>query len=171
MNNDPASELVEVVDRDGSVIDVVPRSEVRARNLRHRCTYVTVVTGAGEVVVHQRADWKDVYPSFWDLAFGGIAGVGETWETAAKRELAEEAGVRGVELVDLGSVFYDEEDGRVVGRVFVTVYDGALQFDDGEVVGADRVPIDRIDGWLEGREVCPDSKLLALPLVRQYLDR
>ncbi|MGI9615990.1 MAG: NUDIX domain-containing protein [Acidimicrobiales bacterium] len=169
MNADPASELVEVVARDGSVLDIVPRSEVRARNLWHRCTYVAVVTGAGELVVHQRADWKDVYPSFWDLAFGGIAGVGEPWETAAKRELAEEAGVRSVDLVDLGPVFYDEDDGRVVGRVFVTIYEGTLQFDDGEVVGADRVPIDRIDGWLEGRQVCPDSKLLVLPLVRRHL--
>ena len=128
-----------------------------------------MVTSAAEVVVHQRADWKDVYPSFWDLAFGGIAGVGETWETAAKRELAEEAGVSGLELVDLGPVHYDEDDGRVVGRVFVTVFDGALRFDDGEVVGADRVPMARIDSWLEGHDVCPDSKLLALPLVRQHL--
>ncbi len=169
MPGDPSTELVEVVEVDGTVIDVVTRGEIRAGNLRHRCTYVVVATTAGELVVHQRADWKDVYPSYWDLAFGGIAGVGEAWEDAARRELAEEAGVRGVDLVDLGDVAYDAADGRVVGRVFVAIHDGDLHFDDGEVVAVDRVPLAEIDGWLDGRDVCPDSRQLALPLVVDHL--
>ena len=169
MAGDPSSELVEVVDPDGTVIDVVTRREVRVGNLRHRCTYVAVVTSDGELVVHQRADWKDVYPSYWDVAFGGIAGVGEGWGEAAERELAEEAGVRGVELVDLGPVAYDADDGRLVGRVFLATHDGELHFDDGEVVADDRVPVGEIDGWLDGRDVCPDSRLIALPLVLDHM--
>ena len=31
-----------------------------------------------------------MWPSYWDLAFGGVCGVGETFETSAVRELAEE---------------------------------------------------------------------------------
>jgi isopentenyldiphosphate isomerase len=169
MTQDPSSELVEVVDPDGTVVEVVTREAIRAGNLRHRCTYVVVVTTAGELVVHQRADWKDVYPSYWDVAFGGIAGVGEGWEQAARRELAEEAGVDGVDLVELGPVTYDEADGRIVGRVFVATYDGRLRFDDGEVVADDRVPASQIDDWLDGRDVCPDSRQLALPLALRHL--
>lgn len=171
MPADPSSELVEVVDPDGNVVDVVPRHEIRAKNLRHRCTYVVLVTSAGELVVHQRADWKDVFPSFWDMAFGGIADVGESWDDAARRELREEAGVTGADLVDLGPVTYESpSNGRVVGRVYMAVYDGAIEFDDGEVVAVDRVPVADIDGWLDGRDVCPDSKLLALPLVLDHLE-
>src|SRR5690606_5285189 len=84
-----ASEPVEVVDRNGTVVDVVDRARMRAKRLRHRCTYVAVVDAADRVVVHRRADWKDVWPGRWDIAFGGVVAVGETWDAAAARELAE----------------------------------------------------------------------------------
>jgi 8-oxo-dGTP pyrophosphatase MutT (NUDIX family) len=169
MAGEPASELVEVLDDDGEVVDVVAREVVRAGNLRHRCTYVAVVTSRDELVVHQRAAWKDVYPSYWDVCFGGVAGVGEQWESSALRELAEEAGVTGEPLVDLGSVAYDEADGRIVGRVFLVRYDGPLSCPDGEVFRVDRVPLADLDTWIEGRTVCPDSKGAALPVVRAHL--
>lgn len=163
--SDPGDELVEWVDVDGTVIEVVTRKRVREETLRHRCTYVAVLTEANELVVHQRADWKDVYPSYWDLCFGGISGVGEPWEQAAQRELAEEAGIIDAELIPLGEVFYDEDDGRIVGRAYLTRYDGPLDCPDGEVVAVDRIPLDQLDQWLADRPVCDDSKLLVLPLV------
>ncbi len=165
------SELVEVVDEDGAVIEVVTRAAVRAGNLRHRCTYVAVVTSDDRLVVHQRADWKDVYPSYWDLCFGGLAGVGESWDAAARRELAEEAGVADVGLIELGRVTYDAEDGRIVGEAYLARYDGALSCDDGEVVATDSVAIADVDRWLAGRDVCPDSVMLVLPLVQSHLHR
>ncbi|MEM9134507.1 MAG: NUDIX domain-containing protein [Actinomycetota bacterium] len=168
--SDPAAELVEWVDADGSVIDVVTRERVRAETLRHRCTYVAVLTTDDDLIVHQRADWKDVYPSYWDLAFGGITGVGEPWDEAARRELAEEAGVEGTELVPLGPVRYDADDGHIVGRVYLTRHDGPLSCPDGEVVATGRVPLAGIDRWLEGRRVCLDSLQLVLPLVRAAVE-
>ena len=68
----PADELVEVVDADGNVERVVTRAEMRAQNLPHRNIAVVVQRSDGRLVVHQRADWKDVYPSLWDVAFGGV---------------------------------------------------------------------------------------------------
>ena len=64
--------------------------------------YVVVLRPGDRVVVHQRAAWKDVAPSAWDLAFGGVCGVGEGWLESATRELAEEAGLTDVPLTDLG---------------------------------------------------------------------
>ena len=72
-----ADEPVEIIDERGTVIAVVRRAEMRAGNLRHRNIAVFVQRGDGRLVVHQRADWKDVYPSAWDIAFGGVPGVGE----------------------------------------------------------------------------------------------
>lgn len=161
----PAGELVEVVDATGAVIRVVTRAEVRAGNLRHRCTYIAVVDGDGRLVVHQRADWKDVYPSYWDLCFGGICGVGEEWERSAARELAEEAGVTGAALRLLGPVTYDAHDGHIVGRVYLARWGGAVTCPDGEVVAVDRIPLADLGRWLVGRPVCPDSAAVVAPLL------
>src|SRR5947209_15330433 len=96
-------EQVEILNERGAVVDVVGRDVMRAENLRHRAVYVAVVDGK-RLLVHQRAAWKDVWPARWDIAFGGVCGVGERWSDAAIRELAEEAGVVVAEreLLDLG---------------------------------------------------------------------
>ena len=163
------SELVEVVDENGVVLRVVSRQEIRAGTLRHRCTYIAVVTSDEQVIVHQRAAWKDVYPGYWDVCFGGVCAVGEGWEASAQRELAEEAGITGVALTELGPVAYDEDDGRIVGRAYLARFDGPVAFTDGEVVAVDCIPLAELDSWLAGRDVCPDSEQLVLPLVRRYL--
>jgi len=152
-----------VIDVDGAVIGVVTRREMRARNLRHRCTYIAVVTSSGELVVHQRADWKDVYPGWWDVAFGGVCGVGEDWLLSARRELAEEAGISGAELEDLGPVAWKD---LIVGRVFLARHDGGLTCPDGEVQQVDRVPLADLGGWLDTSEVCLDSIDLVVPKLR-----
>ena len=121
-----AEELVEEIDEHGSVVRVVTRAEMRAQNLRHRTVAVVVVTGAGEVVAHRRADWKDVWPGQWDVCFGGVTRVGEDWVEAARRELAEEAGIEvdAPALRELGDGSYADADVSEYSRVFVTTHDG-----------------------------------------------
>ena len=155
-----AEEPVEVVDEAGAVLDVVARSVMRAGRLRHRCTYVVVVDLEERLVVHQRALWKDVWPGRWDVAFGGVVGVGEEWGTAALRELREEAGI-DAGLQALGGGTYDDADVSVLGRVYLARHDGPFTFPDGEVLQADRIPLDEIEAWISGRELCPDSLTLA----------
>lgn len=164
---DPADELVEVVDLDGTVLDVVTRAAIRAGVLRHRCTYVVVTTSDRHLVVHQRAEWKDVYPGWWDVAFGGICDVAEPWDVAARRELLEEAGLAEPSLEPLGSLLYEADDGRVLGRVYHVVSDTEPSCPDGEVVAVDRVPLDHLAAWLDGRSVCHDSRQEVVPLVAE----
>ncbi len=160
-----ADELVEVVDTEGRVLRVVSRAEMRRSTLRHRSTYIVVIRSNGALVVHRRSDWKDVYPGFWDIAFGGVAAVGEDWETAAARELAEEAGITGVTLQDMGSGSYDAPDGHVVARRFLARTDLDVTCPDGEVVEAGEVLRSHLDEWLSTHDVCPDSLSLMLPLL------
>src|SRR5690606_12487279 len=117
-----ADELVEEIDEHGSVVRVVTRAEMRAQNLRHRTVAVVVITGAGEVVAHRRADWKDVWPGRWDVCFGGVTRVDEDWVEAARRELAEEAGIEvdAPALRELGDGSYADADVSEYSRVFVT---------------------------------------------------
>lgn len=155
-----ADEPVEVVDEAGTVLDVVPRSVMRARRLRHRCTYIVVVDLDERLVVHQRALWKDVWPGRWDVAFGGVVGVGEDWGQAALRELREEAGI-DAGLQALGGGTYDDFDVSVLGQVYLARHDGPFTFPDGEVLQADRIPLDEVEAWIAGHELCPDSLALA----------
>ena len=169
------SERVEHVSVTGEVIEVVTRFELRRRRLRHRCTYIAVVTTDRRIVVHRRADWKDVYPGYWDLCFGGICGVGEPWLPAAQRELLEEAGLTG-ELLDLGPVTYpsslqtesSDVTGSIVGRVFLLESDSVPTCPDGEVVEIDWVPLAYLDRWLTTRSVCPDSATVVPPLLHRW---
>src|SRR5438477_357932 len=93
MAQSPADELVDVTDATGTVIGTATRREMRARNLPHRCTYVLVFNRRGDLFVHQRTATKDVNPSFWDVAAGGVVAAGESFDDSARRELREELGV------------------------------------------------------------------------------
>lgn len=148
-----------MVDRDGTVLDVVPRARMRAERLRHRCTFIALVDSEGRLVVHQRAPWKDIWPGRWDIAFGGVVAVGEQWDDAAARELAEEAGVE-VPLTHLGEGTFDDDHVSLIGHVYVGRHDGSIDFADGEVVAVDRVPFADLDQWLTRHETTPDSVAL-----------
>ena len=158
-----AGELVEAVDVDGTVLGVVTRAEVRARGIRHRTVFIAVLDGAGEhLLVHRRAGWKDVWPSAWDLAFGGICGVGEPWADAAERELAEEAGL-AASLTWVGEGCYDAEGVAEVAHVFTARSDDEPNCPDGEVAEVAWVPLAGLGAWVAERPVCPDSVALVLP--------
>lgn len=162
-----ADELVDLVDVDDRVVEVVTRAEMRARGaaVRHRACYVAVVTSGGELVVHRRADWKEVYPGYWDICFGGVLGAGEAWDDAARRELAEEAGV-DAEPVLLGTGAWSAEDTNLNARIYLARSDGPFTCPDGEVVEVATIAVADLDSWLAGRNVCPDSVDLVGPHLR-----
>ena len=155
-----ADELVEHVDEDGNVIAVVTRHQMRAERLRHRCVYLLVVHD-GHLLVHRRAADKDIWPGRWDVAAGGVAGAGEPWDAAARRELAEELGI-AAEPFAVGEGIWQGEEAAVVGRVYVVEHPGPFRFDDGEVVEARFVGRTELDDLLAAEPVCPDSVALAL---------
>jgi isopentenyldiphosphate isomerase len=158
----PEQELVDALDDDGNVVGTVTRGEVRADNLWHRSVFIVVVNATDEILVHRRAEWKDLWPDRWDIAVGGVVGAGEPWELAAARELAEEIGV-SVELGYLGEDVYADDEVREVARVYHARTEGPFTFADGEIVEAAWVPVAQLREWLATRAVCPDSVALVLP--------
>jgi 8-oxo-dGTP pyrophosphatase MutT (NUDIX family) len=159
-----ADELVDLVDEQDHVIEVVTRAEMRARGerARHRACYVAVLTSDDELVVHRRADWKDVYPGWWDVCFGGVLGAGEPWPDAARRELLEEAGIVA-EPELLGAATWEAPGVRLNGQVFLARSDGPFTCPDGEVVEIATVPRGELAAWVASHDVCPDSVDLVLP--------
>ncbi|MCH0539487.1 NUDIX domain-containing protein [Streptomyces sp. MUM 203J] len=96
MSVSPAEELVDVVDEHDEVVRRLPRGEVYALGLRHRCVFVLVRDAEDRVFVHRRTAAKLVFPSLYDMFVGGVVGAGESYDAAALREAEEELGVRGL---------------------------------------------------------------------------
>ena len=121
-----------------------------------------MLTTRDELVVHRRAEWKDVYPGWWDVCFGGVLGAGEAWDDAARRELREEAGIEATpELVGIDR--WDRPGVGLNARIYLVTHDGPYPCPDGEVVEVATVPLTDLDDWLDGRSVCPDSVDLVVP--------
>ena len=117
-------ELVEIVDDDDRVVATVTRAEMRTGRLRHRCVFLVVRRPDGRVLVHQRSPAKDIWPSAWDIAVGGVVTAGEAWDAAAARELAEEVGIEGAALVLARTGRYADADVDEVARVYTVTWDG-----------------------------------------------
>ena len=158
-------EAVEEVDREGNVTGIVTRSAMRAGRLRHRAVFVVVTNMAGDLLVHRRAETKDVWPGWWDIAVGGVTAPGETWEVAARREVREEIGVEATMLEPLGTGLYEDDTVRVVGAVFCCASEGPFTFPDGEIEEAHWAKRGELAHWLAGKRFLPDSLALVLPRI------
>src|SRR4029077_4333054 len=125
-------------------------------HLRHRAVFVAVRSVDGtQLLTHRRADWKDVWPGPHDMAFGGVLAAGESFADGAARELAEEAGLRGVALERLGAGSFDDGVVREQAEGFAARSDGPFAFADGEVVATEWVALDRLDGWIDAHDLVP----------------
>ena len=156
---EPADELVDVVDEHDHVVATVRRARMRAERLRHRAVFVVVTSSAGQLLVHRRSDAKDLWPGRWDVAVGGVVGAGEAWPDAARRELAEEVGVEA-DPVPLHAGRYADADVDLVARCYRVVHDGAVTFPDGEVAEARWVDAAGLDALLAAATFVPDSLAL-----------
>ena len=164
-----SSELVDVVDEHGRVTGTATRAQMRAGNLRHRSVGIVVRRPDGRALVaHRRADWKDVWPGYWDLAFGGVVASGEDWGAAAHRELAAETGIGG-RLLFLGEGSFEDDHVRDVARIYRIDHAGPFSFADSEVVEMQWLDLDALETWLAepDRRMCPDTAAIVLPLLRR----
>lgn len=156
-------ETVEEVDATGRVLRLVPRARMRAERLRHRSVFIAVLSESDQLLVHRRADTKDIWPGWWDVAVGGVCGPGESWHEAAGREVHEELGLEGVAVQFLGTGAYEDDQVSLVAATFVCRTDGPFRFVDAEITEAHWVGIDEIPVWLAAKPFLPDSLALVLP--------
>ena len=166
MATDPGNDLVDVIDAAGQTVGVTTRREMRARRLPHRCVYLLVFNHRGDLFLHQRTATKDVYPSHWDVAVGGVLAAGETFDAGARREAREELGV-AVEPEPLFLFPYADAATVVHGMVYRASHDGPFQLQPEEIVRGEFVPLDELAGRTARDPFCPDG----LAVLAEYRRR
>jgi 16S rRNA (adenine1518-N6/adenine1519-N6)-dimethyltransferase len=90
-----SEEIFDVVDEHDRVLGQAPRSVVHARKLLHRAVHIFVFNSRGELLLQKRSALKDEYPLCYTSSASGHLSAGESYETAAPRELDEELGLAG----------------------------------------------------------------------------
>jgi isopentenyldiphosphate isomerase len=165
--NDPGNELVDVIDDAGRTIATVTRREVRDRRLPHRCVYVLVFNRAGDLFVHLRTATKDVYPSHWDVAIGGVLAAGESFDAGAGREVGEELGVAAVPE-PLFPFRYEDVPTVVQAMVYRLSHDGPFRLQPEEIVRGEFVPLRDVAALIARQPFCPDG-LKALAEYREWV--
>ena len=162
------TELVDIVDDDDQVVATVTRAEMRAGRLQHRAVSIAVMGSDRRLLVHRRAHDKDVWPGMWDVAAGGVVAAGESYEDAARRELAEELGVEVADFHHLGEGRFVDESVALIGRGYLAVHDGPFTFTDGEIAEVRWVNADQLDVLMASERFVPDNVELLLPLLLPF---
>lgn len=151
-----AEELVDVIDEAGNTIRVVTRAEMRRDRLPHRCVYILMFNARGELFIHERTATKDIYPSYWDVAAGGVLAAGESFDEGAARECLEELGVVA-ELTPLFPFDYADERTIVQAYVYRGLHAGPFRLQPEEVVQGRFVTEDELTELIGSLDFCPDG--------------
>jgi len=166
-----SDELVALYDRNGHDIGTVPRSQVRAEGLWHAAGVVLVRSGDGQsVYVHLRTPGKDVFPSTWDCWAGGVVAAGETPADCARRELAEELGVHGVEPEPLFTQVYENGSIRCHNFAFEVRWDGPIRHQPEEIAEGRWISLTELRTWVfdPDRPFIPDGREGVQEWFRRY---
>lgn len=150
-------EIVTIVDAENKVVGSAPRSRMRANSLPHRATYILVFNSQGLLFVQKRTPTKDIYPGYSDVATGGVVLSGESYHTAALRELGEELGIHDVPLKTHFDFYHENADNRVWGRVYTCVHDGEMELQEEEVESGAFYPIREILDQSRHEPYTPDG--------------
>jgi isopentenyl-diphosphate delta-isomerase len=117
--------LVELVDADGAPAGAATVAEAHTEPGRlHRAFSVLLVDPTGRLLLQQRAAGKTRFALRWANACCGHPAPGEPVVEAAARRVAEELGLRTVELTPVGVYLYRAAD--PVSRLVEHEYDHVL---------------------------------------------
>jgi isopentenyldiphosphate isomerase len=120
------TEQAVIVDTDDNVLEYRDRNQVGTFDL-HRIVAVWIVNNSGQVLIAQRAHTMQNQPGVWGPAAAGTVAAGEDYAVTARRELAEEVGLTGVALRQVGKFSTDRHFGECrMCAVFVGTYNGDI---------------------------------------------
>jgi len=128
------SEIIDVLNENGEVIDSISREKAERDNHTTENVLIFVFNSSGKVWVQLRPKTKNHYPGRWDIsACGGLLS-GEKPDDAAKRETLEETGLE-LNLQPVESFLNvfpgdNSEERKRLSHLYVTISDKKPKIND-----------------------------------------
>lgn len=125
-------EYIDIVDENGKPTGKKAlKSEAHKNGWYHNTVHVWFYTQRGEILLQQRSHKKAIRPLLWDVSVAGHIDAGESMESAAIRETAEEIGLT-IHPNDLKKIaVYCHEgsyfDGKIQDNEFHNIYISELK--------------------------------------------
>ncbi len=161
-------EVFDVVDETDAVVGRATRSEVHGNpSLIHRVAHVLVCRLDGALFLQLRSPDKDVQPGKWDTSVGGHVDAGESYEEAARREMAEELGILAAPIKMIYRYLHRNELESEMVTTFRTVWNGPVRIDPVEITAGRYWTLDEIDA--EDPSVFTPNFLEELARYRSWL--
>ena len=116
------------------------------------------------MLIHRRAETKDVWPGRWDLAVGGVVDPARAGRTPRRASSPRRSGVtRSPQEIGRGE--FEDDAVRAIGRIYVARDDGPFEFVDGEVVEALFVTFDELRNASPATRSFPTASRCVWPLL------
>jgi 16S rRNA (adenine1518-N6/adenine1519-N6)-dimethyltransferase len=144
-------EVFDVVDENDAVIGSATRAQVHAENLRHRSVHILVFNDAGELWLQRRSHLKDRCPGLWDSSAAGHLDAGESYESAAAREIVEEMNVAPGDVHEIGVLPASERTGQEFVKIFQSNHNGPFRCPPAEIDGGRFFTLKQIERWITKR--------------------
>lgn len=146
----PDLEIFDVVNQRDEVVDRATRAEVHARDLLHRAVHIFVFNRAGELFLQKRSHLKDRHPGVWDSAAAGHLDSGETYDTAAAREIVEELGVE-CSVQFARKLEASADTGFEFIHIYTAIHEGPFRLHPWEIESGAFFPVDLVKSWIAAR--------------------
>ncbi|GBE62764.1 NUDIX family protein [Babesia ovata] len=168
-----STEVVVMVDKDDNEIGTCTRKEMRQFNKWHRATSTIIISNPDEPTIYYqvRDEQKDYCPGYYDLGFGGVVTIGESYLDCALRETRDESGIDFSEgdLVEVAYIARDDEHVRCHYKVYVALYDGSIPTSGAEQDDARCIKtalLSDVDKLMQQHNFTKACELLVGPLKR-----
>lgn len=147
-------ELLYLVDSDDNVIGPVERWNAHQEGLLHRSGMVFLRRSDGRVLVQHRSNSKETFPGCLDASVAFHVSYGETYDSAAKRELTEETGV-SASLRYLGKFEHSDPPENELVAVYTCESDAEIKADPNESEGFEFLADSEVDAMVASGRPTP----------------